>query len=180
MSKNKPTEVGQGLAALLGTPDPQPPSVETVETADERAVRLASVLAAMDEVVGVPPAGPDFEALQAEVAKREQDYLVAEAVFSQAQKARDAAQAAKDAATAAMLRADPRTEQDLNAEYIALQVAERAQRALEATIRFEAAKRTGLFTDQELAKMAPNASPLTQMIQNQKVLEKRARDMAGR
>lgn len=180
MSKNKPTEVGQGLAALLGTPDPQPPSVESVETPDERAVRLAAVLNAIDSVVEPTSEGPDFEALKADVAKREQEYLDAEAVFRQAEKRREQAQAAKDAATAKMLAADPRSEQDLNAEYIALQVAERARVATEAAIKFEAAKRTGIFSPAELARMAPCASPLTQMIQNQKVLEKRARDLAGR
>lgn len=179
MSKNKPTEVGQGLAALLGTSDPQSPSVETVETPDERAVRLAAVLTAIDEVSPADQ-GPDMEALQAEADARQQDYDAAETVLRQAEKTKRAAEKARDKAAYAVLNANPRSEQELNAEYIQAQIDERAQRATEASIRFEAAKRTGLFTDDELARMAPGASPLTQMIQKKKILEKRSRDFAPR
>lgn len=185
MSQNKPTEVGKGLAALLGQPvvaheAPEVIPEPTVEDDDAREVRLAKAMEALQALAPEPELDINYEAIKANVDIKQQEYLEAEAILRQAEKTFQRRAAALDEARREELRHNPKSEQELNAEYIQAQIAERARKAADEQLRYEIARKSGLFSEQQLAQMCPQVSPLTAMIQNQKNIEKRAQSLAGR
>lgn len=187
MPKN---EIGSGLAALLGTPAaitpaftppdvlPKAPDVH-VETVQESAARkegkLNAALVAMKEVL---PEEPDFNtklaALKEQLSAAQEEVRNAGLLVKEATAGLKRAEEKASQLERSIRFLDTRTDAEINQEYLAVQIQERFDKAVELQARLDAAKRVGLLSDQELSKLVPGMSPIDKAISERNQKARRA------